>query len=220
MHDPMVVAMDIPRPWPKRQQKLSTGPQWQARYGWAKWYDLRPSSFMRFSTLAGRRYYWPSTVTIWHVEPDERDALTVCHGKHWKSHVHHWKIQVHLLGRIKRFLFERCQECGRRFPYGYAPVSHQWDEPSAPWFKVTRRAYHHECSALVSARRTQSMDEVIVKGLVETLATNTGLEEPALVASLTDVNNQAWEFAHAYRFQRLMGYERDGDYNLRKKGTS
>ena len=56
MHDPMVVAHEIRRPWPRRDKWHDAKPgepRWKVRYSWAKWYDLRPKVFMSFWTLAG-----------------------------------------------------------------------------------------------------------------------------------------------------------------------
>jgi hypothetical protein len=154
MHDPMVVAFEIRRPWPDwRRARLA-----KVRWKWRRWSP--------FITAWGREFYFPALITVWHVEPGGHDAFEVCKRRgHWRWHVHHWKVQVRLLQKIKRFIFERCEECGRRYPWGYAPVSHQWDSPAAPWFKITKRAYHHECSSLVSLRRTRATDERLIKSL-------------------------------------------------------
>lgn len=44
MHDPLVVAFEIRRPWPRRN----------------------PSKF-------GPRWRWPEMVTVWHREPGNKD---------------------------------------------------------------------------------------------------------------------------------------------------
>lgn len=43
--------------------------------------------------------------------------------RHPRWHIHHWKIQIHPLQKLKRFLFERCELCKKRYPWGYCPVS-------------------------------------------------------------------------------------------------
>ncbi len=50
MHDPMTVAFDIKRPWPSRRQH----------------------AFM------GSRWYWPTLVTIWHVDPESDGSDDSC----------------------------------------------------------------------------------------------------------------------------------------------
>lgn len=52
--------------------------------------------------------------------------------RHPKWHVHHWRIQIHPLQKLRR-MFDRCEGCGKRFTYGYAP------------FATGERLYHREC---------------------------------------------------------------------------
>lgn len=163
MHDPMVVAFEVVTPIPKRERwkdaRLAkpTGLVRRRRtnqenlgepvYPW--W---RPAGWE--GAVRGRAFGLYQAATVWHVEPNGADAFTVCkHDTRWKWHVRHWRVQIHLAQKFHRFMFERCTECGRRYPWGYAPISHSWDEPRGPWFKVTRRSYHHECSSLVHVRR-------------------------------------------------------------------
>lgn len=98
MHDPMVVAHEIRRPWPQRSRWADAKPgqpRWKIRlrhkcvegcdhppfkrdpFPWWK-----PSSYASHWTLAGRGFYWPSLVTIWHVEPGGHDSGEVC--KHYR----------------------------------------------------------------------------------------------------------------------------------------
>lgn len=94
----------------------------------------------------------------------EQRFLSVCSGlarellrerrpwyRHPKWHVWHWKFQIHPLQQFKRWAFSRCAACGKRFPYGYAPTSHQWSGGGPRWFRSERHVYHSECSADVSA---------------------------------------------------------------------
>ena len=60
MHDPMVVAFEIRRPWPERQARPFGKTRWRFRGA--------------FWNIAGRGLYWPGLVTIWHVEPEGRDS--------------------------------------------------------------------------------------------------------------------------------------------------
>ena len=43
--------------------------------------------------------------------------------QHPRWHVRHWRIQIHPLQKLRRFLFERCSECGRGFAWGESPCS-------------------------------------------------------------------------------------------------
>jgi len=183
----MVVAFEIPRPWPRR------------------------------NGLSGRRY-WPALVTVWHVEPGGHDAFEVCkHASRWQWHVWHWKVQIPFFRKIKRSLFERCIECGRRYPWGYAPVSHQWDGPDARWFRVRRLNYHHECSGLVSLRRIRESDERLIRHLFAAYRLGIDMDETEALALLTDARGRSLEFQEAYRLQGILGYERDDDYTLVRK---
>lgn len=187
MHDPLVVAFDVPRPWPRRagHHDAKPGqPRWQVRLhhtcgtgchrgeghgpaprgGFFPWW--KPSSYSRFWTVAGRGYYWPALVTVWHQEPRARDSGEVCphyrrvqdeegkwrtqvlHG--WRWHVHHWKLQVPALQDARRRLLTRCAWCGgrstKRQPVN---VSHQWDSPRTPWWRGKPGVYHMGCSSAV-----------------------------------------------------------------------
>lgn len=249
MHDPDVVAFDIPRPWPERSALGNAKPggrRWKIRHhhdcitcsdeeraehvgrDFFPWW--RPGSYTKFWTLAGRGWYWPPLVTVWHREPHGRDSGEVC--KHWRTvggerkptgrwrwHVHHWRIQIRPVQAVHRFLFERCIECGRRYPYGYAPVSHQWDEPRGPWWRVTRRAYHHECSGLVEVRRDRDALEGLVRRLVTEIRFRADETEREMVERLTDRENTTWEWHEQYRLQRVLGYSRDDDYRLVKEDS-
>jgi hypothetical protein len=177
---------------------------------------------MKFWIVAGREWYWPPLVTVWHVEPDGQDALTVCDrypdgtrkpGRRWAWHVHHWRIQIRSVQRLRRWLFERCELCGHRYPYGYAPVSHQWDQPPGRWFRMQRRAYHHECSSLVHVRRTLETTDEILRHLFAELRVRSDETEPELLDRLSNT----WEFRLHYRLQTLLGYKRDDDYALVKR---
>ncbi len=250
MHDPKAVTFEIPRPWPRRSRSFDPKPgrpRWQMRLRHEcgdyceqrpehekrdpfPWWRLR--SYSRFWTVAGRSYYWPALITIWHEEPDGKDSGTVCpHYRRWQDeggqwqfeslrswrwHVHHWRIQVHPWQTLRRWLFERCELCGHRFPYGYAPVSHQWHSPKPRRLRVERRSFHHECSELVHARQTIGYDEQIIRALVTEIRVRADEAERETVERLTG-HKTPMSFHLAYRLQRLLGYERDDEYRLIKK---
>lgn len=140
MHDPLVVAFEIRRPWPKR-------------VNWHK-----------------QRWYWPSVITVWHREPGGRDSGEVCKhydriqdadGKWrtkfrhaWRFHIHHWKIQIGPLQKLRRWLLTRCAWCGGKHRKG-DPVhfSHQWDSKRGPWWRGETGLFHEDCSSVEAAHR-------------------------------------------------------------------
>lgn len=124
MHDPLVVAFKVPRPWPKRY-----------RYA-----------------LAARRFYFPPVVTVWHREPGGRDSGTVCR-RWWRIHAHHWRVQIPALQMLRRRLLTRCAWCGGRSRKGDAVnVSHSWDGPRSKWWRGELGLFHGDCSAVKGAR--------------------------------------------------------------------
>lgn len=153
MHDPMVVAFEIRNPIPRRHKSHDAKP------GKPRWRWSPP-----FATVAGRGIYWRSLITVWHVEPGGRDALSVCgydadgrrniRSGRWRWHIRHWKIQVSPLQRWRRALLTRCEECGRR---GSPNISHQWDRDHRQrWWKGERGLYHLQCSSLRTLRNAQA----------------------------------------------------------------
>lgn len=226
MHDPLVVAFSVRRPWPERSKmRLSEGtPRWEwKRHG--PWW--KPGSWSPFVMAFGRRWFFPSMITVWHVEPGGHDSGEVCkhrrkgpdekwrYTQRWRWHVWHWRIQISLEQKLRRFLFERCERCGHRYPWGYAPVSHQWDGPKSRWFRVQKHAYHHECSALGSREQQVEQLEGVIRGLVAMYRTALDLSEEEAVDRLTG-HSSPWPFHVAYRLQGLLGWERDSNYKLRR----
>lgn len=66
--------------------------------------------------------------------------------KHPRWHVHHWQLQIHPLQHLRRWLFSRCERCGQRFPWGYAPVSRNYVHRH--WWQGESGLYHHDCENL------------------------------------------------------------------------
>lgn len=184
MHDPEVVAFSIPRPWPQRRRAAYTG-----------------------------KRYWPELICIWHVEPGGRDSGSVCKhwqdGKvrqRWKWHVWHWRIQVRPIQKLRRLLFERCAECGRGYPYGYAPIG-TWGGD---------KTWHHECSSMGRYRSLVEEDERVIRHLVAALRLERDQDESEIVEWLTGshVPDSALPFHARYRLMRMLGYERSDSYRL------
>lgn len=160
MHDPDVVAFEIRRPWPRRDRShdAATGPdgrRWRARRG--------------FWTVAGKGFYFPSMITIWHHEPGGRDSGEVC--KHydrwetpegwkskrrngWRFHVHHWRIGIGPLQTLRRWALTRCAWCGGHDRKGDpVNVSHQWDRAPGRWWRGEQGLFHGDCSNVADAHR-------------------------------------------------------------------
>lgn len=229
MHDPLVVAFTVPSFIPRREKWSDKRAERAGkRWGWLidrrtnpenlgqrtyRWWRLEGRNLV----LGGRVYGLRDAFTIWHVEPKGRDAFSVCkHNTRWKWHVHHWRIQVHYEQRLRRFLLERCEHCGHRYPWGYAPVSHQWGSPRSRWRDgVVKRAYHHECSAAIAWKGNNGEAEEIVRALFAAYRVERDLSE----TEAFDALSKGWEFRPQYRMQNILGYERDDDYKLRKKAV-
>lgn len=186
MHDPLTVAFDIIRPWPRRDHMRLRpgGRRWEIRHHHEHhqpycgendctgnpfpWWKLR--SYSRFWMLAGRRFYWPALVTVWHREPHGRDSGEVCqhlrrwqdadgkwHSKvlnGWRFHVWHWRIQFPPLQALRRSLLTRCTWCGQRSRKGdWVNISHSWDGPRGHWWRGEPGLFHQDCSAIEHAHR-------------------------------------------------------------------
>lgn len=230
MHDPMVVAFDMKLPIPKRVKWHDAKPgdqRWMLRVSRRtnpenlgervhRWW--RPNGYQL--VLAGRAFGLLGLGTVWHVEPNGHDSGEVCkhwrrwqddagewHSKYlnrWKWHVWHWHIQWFLGGHLRRVLFERCIECGRGFPWGYSPISHQWDSPRSRWFRIQRSAYHHECSSLVSQRTSMGQDARIVRRLFDFYRLALDLDEVSAAESIFDTRNAGPEFTDMFNLNRRM----------------
>lgn len=138
MHDPAVVVFTIARPWPKRQARPFGKSRWRFRG--------------KFWNIAGRGIYWPSIITVWHIEPDGHDSGTVCKRKSRKRHVHHWRIQVHPLQHLRRWALTRCEWCGGRSRKGdMVNHSKQWDREPGHWWRGERGLFHGDCSSISTA---------------------------------------------------------------------
>jgi hypothetical protein len=136
MHDPLTVAFEVYRPWPSRdawKTELAARQGMRWKIGGAFW------------VVAGRGFYWPCFITVWHRDPSGYDDIS-CRGKRWRLHVHHWRIQIHPLQQLRRRLLTRCEVCGGRSVKG-RPVnfSQQWDRPRSHWWQGERGLAHMEC---------------------------------------------------------------------------
>lgn len=156
MHDPLIVAFEIRRPWPKRdvwktELALRDGVRWQFRGA--------------FNVVAGRGFYWPSFITVWHREPGGHDSLTICErrtqrsdgtwhrSRAWRFHVHHWKIQVVPLQMARRRLLTRCTSCGGRSTKAHPVNVGMWDGERGPWWRGETGLRHVNCTSMREPNR-------------------------------------------------------------------
>lgn len=160
MHDPEVVVftISIPRFWPRAMPTVTDG--WhvtrrrrtnpenlgQPVY---PWWRLVGYDFVAASRRIGSR----PLITVWHVEPDGRDALTVCkgmggsdltwHNVRWAwRHRRHLEIAVEPWRRFRRWREDHCDECGRRFFWRDARFGYMSSDD----------VYHEACMALRDER--------------------------------------------------------------------
>jgi hypothetical protein len=165
MHDPLVVAFEIRRPWPKRARYRDAKPVPEGKRAKPRW-----SWSLPYFTFAGKGWYFPGVITIWHKEPGGHDSGEVCKHQHreqdadgqwryvfhhaWRFHIHHWKIQVQPLQAARRWLLTRCEWCGGPSRKGdLVNVSHQWDGERGPWWRGERGLFHMDCSSVEHAHK-------------------------------------------------------------------
>jgi hypothetical protein len=144
MHSPEVLAFHIRRPWPQRSSFGSGKGRW-------RW---RPP----FVTVAGRPFYFPDLIAIWHIEPHGEDALQgECRGTHWHWHVHHWEIQWCFMQDFQQRYLTRCAWCGKgstkRDRVNVSHDNHIGAKPPNPWWRGRANSVHGECSTVAHAHR-------------------------------------------------------------------
>lgn len=128
------------------------------------------SPFWRTTKLHSgfKRRYHGSLIEIWHIEPNNADALTVCqkrykdkngnwhYSKGWKWHFWHWQVSPSILYKWRRYLFTRCAYCGGPSRKGnVVNVSDGgWDgAPKTPLWCGEIMLYHSKCHSIVSNNR-------------------------------------------------------------------
>lgn len=214
MHDPEVVAFEIRRPWPTRSSYSGSDTRrWSiGKYKGQPWW--KPGSYSPFWMLAGRRYYWPSIITIWHVEPGGADSGTVCKQwadhkprNRWRFHFWHWHVQVSPYQRMLRWAFTRCQLCGRRFPRGCPGTSTSWNGGGPTWHGQTG-IYHDECMSLVTLRAREERNEATIRDLFAAYCLHANMAEMVALNRAAGPKSD-WPFLRKRELARLMGYEMD-----------
>lgn len=121
MHDPLTVAFEIPRPWPRTAGRFRYWPALVVVWHVDPEADGSDDSCDWFNRRKRRFRIHPR----WHV---------------W-----HWRIRVPVILQLKRWAWSRCCRCGGRFRWGYEPVTDSWSAPGPGWFKGEPSTYHHDC---------------------------------------------------------------------------
>jgi hypothetical protein len=134
MHDPLVVAFEIKRPWPTRRDSR----------GWRYWPPVvtvwhREPGGHDSGEVCKHHRRWQDIDEQWHTR--------TLNG--WRFHVHHWHLQVQPLQQLRRALLTRCAWCGGRSRKGdCVNFSHQWDGPRGRWWRGEPGLFHEDCSSV------------------------------------------------------------------------
>jgi hypothetical protein len=142
MHDPLVVAFEIKRPWPTKRDS----------HGWRYWPALvtvwhrEPNGHDSGEVC---KHYRHDKVT---------GKTTILHA--WRWHAHHWKIQIHALQELRRRLLTRCAWCGGRSTKRDA-VDHSlsWDGPRGRWWRGEPGLFHGDCASIHVAHGSCTCDD-------------------------------------------------------------
>lgn len=182
MHDPMTMAFEIKNPFVKPSESgwrpslitiWHVDPETDGSDDSCDWFyfGLTESERMAALDLVTNEV---DNLLIYVRSMDKRDVETVLFAqwrkarqfhnprswwKHPRWHIHHWRIQVHPVQQLRRWLFTRCERCGKRFPYGYSPVS-SGNYIKAHGFHGERSLYHHDCYQIRVAERNSIHDFV------------------------------------------------------------
>ncbi len=138
MHDPLVLLWAIrrppisPREW-RRALRLDRHPS----RGWSR---------------------LPHFLDIWHREPGGRDSGQVCgrNPKRYRWHIHHYHLRFWPVFNLRRWLFQPCARCGRRFRYRDARMGHMSSDKT--WHNECMSLGHNESTLLVM---TETMDRLL-----------------------------------------------------------
>lgn len=92
-----------------------------------------------------------------------------CYHRPWwqhpRFHFWHFRFQIHPWQKLRRHLFDRCAHCGKPF-IGESPVSHSWDDKTAPWFGSRPGLYHSLCSNEVRSHDREETHQGLPGGRV------------------------------------------------------
>jgi len=82
--------------------------------------------------------------------------------RHPRWHIHHWKIQIHPLQMLKRTLFSKCCQCGRRLHWGESVGSNNWNAEGPRWFKGEKDLICSTCSPSAFKSGSRGLNERII----------------------------------------------------------
>lgn len=163
MHDPDVVVFDVHVPVPHLERPFrNDSPRWGARarrfispashagqriYPW-----FRPKAYEVF--VADKQVRWRQLCTVWHNEPEGRDSGSTCKGMkgsdfNWHNvrwafrHRKHLSIHFGFSRRVKRWLHDRCESCGKRF---------RWKGDARCGYMSSDKVWHDACMSLMHVR--------------------------------------------------------------------
>ena len=177
MHDPSFLALELRAPIPMYSR-------WKTRMRREHPRSYRfVSRRTNADNLGERTYPWwqlqgytprlgrwvfefPTIIEVWHDEPGDADMGEVCNYRirHerpirwlWEHRAHlRWKVIPYI--RVRRWLFDRCEDCGRRFRWREARFGTGWDAPGV---------LHDRCHQL-RTRDSQIVDLVrVVRGIAD-----------------------------------------------------
>lgn len=196
MHDPSVVIARLSRPGLRRHQPG----RWMSRHD----HHIGPVDLT-----------WPTLITVWHNEPDGRDAGEVCGRQGWHgpklararwalAHRAHLRLQVHPWQTACRRLFTRCDECGHPFRHGDMAISAGgWDSNPGPGWRVDEHVLHRVCSGYRSFR-AQAAEAITMLDIVHDLAEYDGLPAAEVDRRWAAAAQFAGERNLAFRIRRRL----------------
>lgn len=176
MHDPLVLLWTIRRP------------------------PISPREWHRTTSKRGLRRWnrLPGLIDVWHQEPNDQDAGKVCgwgRARYW--HVHHYHLRFWPVFNLRRWLFQPCASCGRRFRYRDARFS----------YMGTDKTWHEECMSLGDQRKLAKVMLEVLHRLCEFYGITTEEQLREIVVNPDERRDQfllhyrTWEQLTRYREQ-------------------
>lgn len=75
--------------------------------------------------------------------------------RHPRWHIRHWRIQLHPWQKLRRWLFARCGQCGKRFGWNEAPTTYSWSGNGPSFHQGCTTEYERSSAADRLIRETQ-----------------------------------------------------------------
>ena len=172
MHDPLTVAFEIKKPWKRKPDRWfpegyreswvtiwHKDPEWGGSDDSCGWFvpplTAKEKAYVKrlVETPEDNLKYWFPGDDDYDVKYKLTRIFRLCKKvnrpwyRHPRWHIWHWCIQIHFIGKLKRYLFSRCEKCGKRFPWGYSPTAHGFGGHGPRWFRGEKGVYHHECAS-------------------------------------------------------------------------